>query len=396
MHFYPRKTLYFNQNLCFSGMTSLLQSPISQMMEQNVKKHLRAHLLQVQGYVSAGMQGDKTAKKIFLNANENPYALPGLEGYNRYAEPQPAEMLNGFADFYGVQPDHIMMSRGADEAIVVITKLFVEPHQDSILISSPTFGMYKVDADMMPSANVVDVPLIKKQGDFFLNVDDIIQTAQNPDHNIKLVFLCSPNNPTGTVFPHDQLVRITEELKGHAMVVMDEAYAEFNSEDSLIALLNDNPHLIILRTLSKAYSLAGMRIGFALNSDAALISLMRDKGLDAYPIPQATIEAARLILKPEIQSIARENIKKLEQSRDALIAAMKDLKCVNHVYPSSTNFILVEMTDAQGFMAYTGQRNMILRDFSAAPGAQNCIRISVGTEEENALLLDYIKEFSEI
>lgn len=372
-----------------------MQSPINQNMDQYIKKHLRSHLLSVQGYVSAGMEGDKTAKKIFLNANENPYPLPGLEGFNRYPEPQPAELLEGFADFYGVNAENLMISRGADEAIVVLTKLFIEPHKDAILISSPAFGMYKVDADMMPAANVIDIPLINKEGDFHLDSDTIIQTAQDPDNAIKLVFLCSPNNPSGTAFPRDELARITQELKGHAIVVMDEAYAEFNPQGSLINLLEDNPHLIILRTLSKAYSLAGMRIGFAINKDATLVSLMRDKGLDAYPIPHATIEAAKTILKPDIQSIARKNIDKLITSRDAMIPQIRDMACVRHVYPSAANFLLVDMHDAAGFMVYTGQRNMILRDFSQAPGTQSCIRIAIGTDEENALLLQYMKEFNE-
>lgn len=169
-------------------------------MNPALKNLLRPHYIDLQGYVSAGMESDKSAEKIFLNANENPYELPGLEGFNRYPEPQPKSLAAAYANAYGVKPDQIVMTRGADEAIVILTKLFCEPHKDAVLTCPPTFGMYGVDAKAMP-ADVLEVPLRKTDGTFTLDQKAIVNATFTPGQNIKLIYICSPNNPTGTSFP---------------------------------------------------------------------------------------------------------------------------------------------------------------------------------------------------
>lgn len=352
---------------------------------------IRPHYRTLQGYVSAGMEMAKDDSKIFLNANENPYELPGLEGLNRYPEPQPKALLEAFAQTYGVEAGNVVLTRGADEAIMILIKLFCEPHQDSILLTPPTFGIYAVDARAMP-AEVVNVPLLKTGGTFALDKEGIIREGQKD--GVKLVFLCSPNNPTGTSFPHDDIAEICDALEGHAMVILDETYAEFSAAGSMTEDLFSTPNLIILRTLSKSYAFAGMRIGCFLSGDTEFINLCRTKTLDAYPLPILSIEAAFHVLSPEISALARENIQKLLLERARVEHALKASPHVTHIYPSDANFLLVEMKDARGFYEFAKAHDVILRDFSGKAGTENCLRISIGLPEENDKVLRLLQDFS--
>ena len=359
-------------------------------MNPSLKKCLRPHYIDLQGYVSAGMEAGKDESKIFLNANENPFELPGLEGLNRYPEPQPPALAEAYARAYGVDADQIVMTRGADEALVILTKLFCEPHKDAVLICPPTFGMYGVDARSMP-AGVVEVPLVKENGTYMLDREGIISAAK--DDAVKIVYLCSPNNPTGNSFDHLEIVAIAAALEGDAIVVIDETYAEFGAAGSLCEDLEEMPNVIILRTLSKSYAFAGMRMGCFISGDRDFIALVKSKALDAYPLPRASIEAAFHVLSPEISAIAAENRRKLLAERDRVMKAFRGSDQVVHIYPTDANFFLVEMKDAKGFWNYCNERNLILRDFSAKPLTENCLRISIGTKEENDVLLKYLTEF---
>lgn len=351
-------------------------------MHPAIEKLIRPHYRDLQGYVSAGMESDKSADKLFLNANENPYELPGLEGFNRYPEPQPKALRAGYAALYGAPAENIVMTRGADEAIFMLTKLFCDPGADSVLICPPTFGMYQVHSASIPAA-VLSVPLLKRGGDFALDVDGIL--ARKGD--VKLIFLCSPNNPTGTSFPPADIRRIIRESEGHAVVVLDETYIEMADADSFTAELADHPNLVILRTLSKSYSLAGMRMGSMLCGDAGLADVIRSKGLDAYPLPVASVQAALHVMQPDIQAIAAENIGKLLFERTRMEAELTASDAVIHVYPSDANFLLVEMRRPQDFLAACAAENIIIRDFSGKEGTENCVRLSIGTPEQNDLVL---------
>lgn len=353
---------------------------------------IRTHYRDLQGYVSAGMEVAKDDRKIFLNANENPYELPGLEGVNRYPEPQPPVLLEAFAQAYGVDAGQVVMTRGADEAIVILTKLFCEPHKDEVLICSPTFGMYGVDARAMP-VTVVDVPLLKSEGTFALDKDGIIEAVRDKAKHVKLVFLCSPNNPTGTSFSHEVISEICEAVEGHAVVVLDETYAEFSAQGSMVDDLESTPNLIILRTLSKSYAFAGMRMGCFLCGDTDFIALARAKALDAYPLPLMSIEAAFHVLSPEISALAKENIKKILAERERMAAALGESDQVVHVYPADANFLLVKMKNAKGFCDFAASHDVILRDFSSRPGTEGSLRISIGTPEQNDIVLKLLLEF---
>ncbi len=362
-------------------------------MKDAIFKHIRSHYKTMQGYSSAGMEDGKSDEKTYLNANENPYALPGLEGLNRYPEPQPPALLEAYAQTYGVDYTHIVMTRGADEALVLLTNVFCEPHQDQILINSPTFGMYAVDAHAMP-AGVIDVPLIKENGTFILDHEAIIEKATDPDLNVKLVFLCSPNNPTGNNLSHETISELCEALEGHAVVILDETYAEFSNAGSMCADLESTPNLIILRTLSKSYSFAGMRMGSLICADEDFIALVKTKAIDAYPLPRMSIEAAFHVLSPEIKEIAQENIQKILAERKRMETALEKSDHVVHLYPSDANFILLEMKNAKGFCDFARDNNVVLRDFSSKAGTENCLRISIGLPAENDLVLELLNQFA--
>lgn len=357
-----------------------------------IQKHLRPHYISQAGYSSAGMEVLKDDEKVFLNANENPYELPGLEGLNRYPQPQPPILLEAFAQNYGTESDYIAITRGADEGISILVTLFCEPRQDKIIINTPTFGMYAINAYFAPT-DVIDIPLVQKDREFLLDQDEIIKQATDPDQNVKLVFLCSPNNPTGNSFSHDQISEICEALEGHAVVVLDETYAEFSEQGSMVEDLDSTPNLIILRTLSKSFSFAGVRMGCMLCADTEFVQIFRTKGLDVYPIPRTSIEAAFHVLSPEIQPIAQENIKKLLASREKIKDALEKSDHVVHVYDSDANFLLIEMKDAKGFCDFAAEHNVIIRDFSSKPDTKNCLRLTIGTEEENDKVLALLEKF---
>jgi histidinol-phosphate aminotransferase len=361
-------------------------------MTSKLNTLIRAHYRTLQGYVSAGMEAAKTAEKTFMNANENPFTLPGLENFNRYPEPQSPALLAAYAKLYGVEPENIVATRGADEAIVVLTDLFCEPHKDAVLLCPPTFGMYARDANAMP-ANIINVHLKKENGTYALDVDAIIKAATDKNNNIKLIFLCSPNNPTGTSFNCEDMLKICKAVENHAAVIIDETYIEFAKAKGLTSALASHPNLVMLRTLSKSYALAGMRMGTIICNDADFIALIKAKCLDAYPLPRASIDAALKVMEPSILKIAAENRAKLLAERDRLHTAFSASKMVKYIYPSDANFLLIEMEDAKKFCDYCAMNNIILRDFSDKPLTENCIRISPGLPEENDRLINLLQKF---
>jgi histidinol-phosphate aminotransferase len=361
-------------------------------MNPAIKNLLRTHYIDLAGYVSAGMEIQKSPDKIFLNANENPYELPGLEDLNRYPEPQPPALRETYAAAYGVQADNIIMTRGADEAIVILTKIFCEPHEDAILICPPTFGMYAVDAHAMP-AKTFEVPLVKEGGTFALDKTRIIKAATDDSQNIKLIFICSPNNPTGTALNPQDIRDICRETEERAIVVLDETYAEFAQAGSMCAELSAMPNLIILRTLSKSYAFAGMRMGCFISADNDFTALVRAKAMDAYPLPKLSIEAAFHVLSPEVSAVAKDNIGKILAERTRVQTALEASDQVTTIYPSDANFLLVEMKDANGFCAHCDENGLILRNFANKPLTENCLRISIGTPAENDKMLNLLERF---
>lgn len=355
---------------------------------------IRPHYSDLTGYVSAAGEVDKDPAKaadlIFMNANENPYSLIDVPGSNRYPEPQPRALLEGYADLYGVKPSQIVATRGADEAIAVLTKLFCEPRKDGVVICPPTFGMYSVNANAAPG-EIFSVPLLKEDGAFVLDVEGIV--AAGKQEAAKIVYLCSPNNPTGNVFARSDIEAVITGLADDAVVILDETYIEFADDESFASVLEQYSNLIILRTLSKSYSMAGMRMGCMLCGDEAFIDLVKRTCLDAYPLPQESIQAALKVMRPDVMEQARKNIQTLLSERARLQDAFEASGQITHIYPSDGNFLLVEMVDAPGFLEHCAKQNVILRDFSDRPGTENCLRISIGLPEHNDFLLQLLEEF---
>jgi histidinol-phosphate aminotransferase len=318
-----------------------------------------------------------------LHANESPWraiADASVAGLNRYPEPQPRELVARLAELYGVAASCVLVGRGSDEGIDLLTRAFCRAGQDSIVICPPTFGMYGVAAKIQ-GANVVSVPLLAERG-FALDVDGLLAKV---DSSTRLVYLCTPNNPTANSLAASDVTRVLDALADRAIVVLDEAYVEFAQGASRAIELTQRPNLVILRTLSKAHGLAGARVGAVLAAPD-VIALLR-KIIPPYALTQLTIEAALAALAPAALTVSRERIAQILQQRARLAAALASSSLVTRVWPSETNFLLVEFSDADSAFATIQRAGLIVRDVRTQPGLQSALRITVGTPEQNTRLI---------
>jgi len=354
---------------------------------------VRPAVLALKPYSSARKEftkgADAPAKWTWLDANENPTtpaaSLPAAAArevvLNRYPEPQPAELVERLANLYAVAPAQLLVTRGSDEGIDLLLRAFCSEGRDSILITPPTYGMYEVAASIQ-GARVVSVPLVRER-DFALDADAVI-TAWQP--GMKIVFLCSPNNPTGGLLDRNAILKVARALTGRAIVVIDKAYIEFSGRSTLTGEIADTPNLVVLRTLSKAYGLAGARVGVTIGNPA-LIAVLQ-KIIAPYPVPAPVAAAALAALTPEGVGAARASALDLADAREALGVRLAGLPCVKRVWPSDANFLLVEVLDSKRVMAAARAAGVVLRDRSREPGLENCIRITAGTAEENQLVVE--------
>ena len=336
---------------------------------------------------------------VWLDANENPtmpmaslsaeaqrakveaLAKEGFANLNRYPDPQPPELVARLAALYGVAPAQLLVTRGSDEGIDLLLRAFCTEGRDSILITPPTYGMYSVSAAIQ-GARVVSVPLVREK-DFALDADAVIAAWQP---GLKIVFLCSPNNPTGGLLSRASILKVARELEGRAMVVVDKAYIEFSGRSTLTAEISDTPNLVVLRTLSKAFGLAGARVGATIG-DPALIAVLQ-KIIAPYPIPAPVAAAALAALTPAGIAAARESAATLAAARKELAGKLAALPVVRRVWPSDANFLLVEVANAPQVMATARLAGVVLRDRSREPGLEDCIRITAGTPQENQLVVE--------
>jgi histidinol-phosphate aminotransferase len=318
-----------------------------------------------------------------LHANEMPWRAAGDDsdaGLNRYPEPQPPELIARLAELYGVDRHQVLAGRGSDEAIDVLVRAFCRAGQDSVIICPPTFGMYKVAAKIQ-GAGVIEVPLLQAKG-FALDEAGIL-AAWHPA--IKIVFLCSPNNPTGNLLDAAAIERLCVTLRDKALIVVDEAYIEFASAPGFAPLLYKYSNLAVLRTLSKAYALAGARCGVLL-AHAEIISLLQ-RIIPPYALPSLTVEAVLRLTGPKARTEAAEHIRVLLAERQGLVAGLERSALIRRVWPSDANYLLVECTDADKVIAAIKSVKLIVRDQRAQPMLPGCLRISVGTPEQNQRLL---------
>lgn len=318
-----------------------------------------------------------------MHANEMPWRADGdasAAGLNRYPEPQPAELIEHLAGLYGVAPGNVLAGRGSDEGIDLLVRAFCRAGQDSILICPPTFGMYKVSARIQ-GADVLEVPLIKEQG-FALDVDAVLATWRE---GVKLVFVCNPNNPTGNAVDRTAIETLCRRLADRALVVVDEAYIEFAQAESMAPALAEFENLVILRTLSKAYALAGARCG-ALLAHTDIVNLLA-RVITPYSLPTHTIEAVLKFTDDEHCVVARERVATLLTERQKLSEQLASAVLIQRVWPSDSNFLLVECVDADRVLQAAIEAGLIIRDPRSQPALANCLRISVGTPDQNQRLL---------
>ena len=341
----------------------------------NLDNLIRRTILGMKPYSSARDEfKELRTDLVFVDANENPFQTP----LNRYPDPQQTALKNLIAEQKGVETNQILLGNGSDEVLDLIFRAFCEPNQDSIVTLPPTYGMYKVLAELNSIENI-QVPLTE---DYQIAVERLLN-ALKP--STKLLFICSPNNPTGNGMNTNAISRILNSFKG--LVIIDEAYIDFSAEKSWVRELKAFPNLIVTQTLSKAYGLAGIRLGSCYASKEIIAALNKIK--PPYNINTLTQTAAVEGLQNK-QKIKKQ-IEILLLQRDLLSKAFANYSFVDTVFPSNANFILIKVDDANKRYDELLKKGIVVRNRTTQAGCKNCLRISVGTPSENTQLLNVLK-----
>ncbi|MDN4503627.1 histidinol-phosphate transaminase [Alteromonadaceae bacterium BrNp21-10] len=353
-----------------------------------IAKLLSPHLKSLQPYESARrlFKGGKASEQAWMNANESPftndYSLD-CDTLNRYPDCQPPAVISAYAAYSGVTPEQTLVSRGADEGIELLIRAFCEAGQDSVLICPPTYGMYAISAKTF-NVGVEQAPL---KADFSLDIDAISQYVGK----VNVVFICSPNNPTGTDVGKAQLQQVLELFADSALVVVDEAYIEFTQQQSWAAELASYPNLVILRTLSKAFALAGIRCGFTLAAPEIIQELL--KVIAPYPLAEPVIQIAVQALSDEGVKRTQSQVTLLNQQKHWLQQQLGEMPAITLVGDTAANFVLMRLDDKQALMDYLVANGILIRDQSKQLNLANCLRISIGSEQQNLRLLNAIQQF---
>jgi histidinol-phosphate aminotransferase len=345
----------------------------------DINRIVRSNIRNLVPYSSARDEFHGEAK-VYLDANENSLGSPLLKWYNRYPDPQQLALKEKITRIKGVTAEHIFLGNGSDEAIDILYRAFCEPGRDNAIICPPTYGMYEVSANINDVA-VKKVPLT--QG-FQLDLEALEEAV---DAQTRIIWLCSPNNPTGNALDRGDIELVLNNFDG--LVVIDEAYVNFSRQRSFIPDLADYPNLVILQTLSKAWGLAALRVGMAFASAAVIEIMNRIK--PPYNINEASQKLAADALG-EVEQV-NEMIRILVSERDRLEAALTSQGKVITVFPSDANFLLVRVPDARRLYEFLLGRGIVVRDRSSQPGCADCLRITVGTPAENDLLLSALNDY---
>ena len=316
----------------------------------------------------------KGEAKIFLDANENSLGSPLAKWYNRYPDPHQLKVKQKLSGIKRVPVENIFLGNGSDECIDILQRTFCEPGVDNLIICPPTYGMYEVCANI----NNVQVKKVNLTSDFQLDLKAIEQAI---NEHTKMIFLCSPNNPTANSLYHQDIEAILNNYFG--LVVIDEAYINFSRQKSFAVQLNEYPNLVVMQTLSKAWGLAALRVGITLASQE-IVGVM-NKIKPPYNINQASQELALQALD-EVEQV-NDMIKEIVKEREVLAEALVNLSFVKKVYPTDANFLLVRMDDPVGVYKNLLNRGIVVRDRSKVELCEGCLRITVGTPEENKTLL---------
>ncbi|NQY07312.1 MAG: histidinol-phosphate transaminase [Flavobacteriaceae bacterium] len=342
----------------------------------NIDKLIRDNVKALQPYSSARDEFITTGNQmVFLDANENPFET----NVNRYPDPNQSNLKLRLATIKNIEPENILFGNGSDEVLDLIFRAFCEPKQDNIMILPPTYGMYKVLANI----NQVEVKSVNLNDSFHPNIEQIL-TSYN--EQTKLLFLCSPNNPTGNSFSSVEVQNILMNFPG--IVVIDEAYIDFSEQKSWLERLNEFPNLIITQTLSKAFGMAGIRLGICFASSPIINVLKKIK--PPYNVNQLTQEAALTRLN-SLEDI-KAQIDSIKSEKTKLQEVLGTLNYIQKVYETDANFILIKVDNATRRYDQLIKRGIVVRNRSNQPLCENCLRITVGSEEENNLLIKTLKE----
>ncbi len=337
----------------------------------NIQNLIRPTIKALKPYSSARdeFQGNSDAM-VFLDANENPYN----NGVNRYPDPQQKGVKAILSEIKGVSAKHILLGNGSDEVLDLIFRAFCEPHQDNVISLPPTYGMYEVLANL----NAVEIRKVNLSETFQPKVDTILEAS---DTNSKVLFLCSPNNPTGNSFSTESVEKLLKAFKG--LVVIDEAYIDFSTEKSWLTRLEEFPNLVITQTLSKAYGMAGIRLGICYASEEIITVLNTIK--PPYNVNELSQKKAIELLT--ISDLAKNQINSILEERTELALELENVSFVSKIYPSDANFILAKVDDATKRYNQLVEKGVVVRNRTTQFGCEECLRFTVGTKEENEELI---------
>ena len=343
----------------------------------NVLDLVRDNIKNIKPYSSARDEyKDATSESmIFLDANENPFE----NGVNRYPDPQQNDVKDLLVNIKKIPKENILLGNGSDEVLDLIFRAFCEPNKENIITLPPTYGMYSVLANI----NAIENKKVLLTEDFQPKVDQILNAA---DNNSKILFLCSPNNPSGNSFSREKVETLLNNFKG--LVVIDEAYIDFSEQESWLNRLEEFPNLVVTQTLSKAYGLAGIRLGVCYASKAVISVLNSIK--PPYNVNELTQQRAFERLE-KVDEVAAE-IKAIKQEREQLMNSLKSINFISNIYPSDCNFVLVKVDDATKRYNQLIQLGIVIRNRTTQPLCENCLRFTVGTTTENKKLLQALKE----
>ncbi|WP_392565480.1 histidinol-phosphate transaminase [Utexia brackfieldae] len=355
------------------------------MNNNDINQLVRKNIQLLTPYQSArrlGGQGD-----VWLNANEYPIAPDysfNAQTLNRYPQPQPKNVINRYANYAGIEPEQVIVSRGADEAIELLMRAFCQPGQDSIIYCPPTYGMYQVSAQTLG----INYKAIPTKPDWQL---DLTAIESNLD-TVKLVYICSPNNPTGNLLNQDDIKALLKLTEHKALVIVDEAYIEFSPQASVVSWLKGYPHLVILRTLSKAFALAGLRCGFTLANKPIIDVLL--KVIAPYPLPTPVADIASQALSDKGITQMQDNVMQVTLQKHQLTEALLGVSAVDTVYPGFGNYLLVRFKPNSSLFNQLWQKGIILRDQDKQIGLKDCVRITIGSAAECDTLIQAMKQHS--
>ncbi len=342
----------------------------------NIQNLIRENIKKMKPYSSARDEfKDFTQEMIFLDANEN----PNENGVNRYPDPQQIRVKSALSQIKKIAPNQILLGNGSDEVLDLIFRAFCEPNKDNVITLPPTYGMYSVLANL----NAIENREVLLTKDFEPNVENILK---NVDSNTKIIFLCSPNNPTGNSFPDESIITILENFGG--LVMLDEAYIDFSEKESWIQKINNYPNLVISQTLSKAYGMAGIRLGIVYASTEIVAVLNKIKP----PYNVNVITQSKALGQLENYEIVKNQIIEIKEQRNLVYGVLLNINFVKEIYKTEANFILFKVDDANKRYNQILAKGIVLRNRNNDPLCENCIRITIGTEEENQKLIQVLKE----